>query len=197
LHRTIRLAGALALLLAGAAPSRAGSICGIVRNGVTMQPVPSAAVFLFDSLDQYTGRYAGTDLSGHYCIHGILPGTYTIQVRVDDYLTAVVRDVVVDDVTSVDVTMRPPFFLEQPWPNPARTDVTFRLDTPDGAETRLEVFDVHGRIVMRWAGVGPVGGRTIGWNLRDLKGEPVASGIYWVRLRAGGKEAVRRLVRLR
>lgn len=191
-------AGILALLLfVSAGFARAGSICGTVRDGTTLQPVPNAAVFLFDNLDQYTGLYAGTDVAGRYCINNVPNGTYTVQVRVDDYLAAVVRGIVVDNTTAVDVTTRPPLFLDQPWPNPARNDVTFQLDAPDGAETSLEVYDVRGRLVMGWSGSGPAGGRTIHWNLRDTHGEPVASGIYLVRLRAGGNEVVRRFVRIR
>lgn len=196
---TISPAGVLTLLLFGAASvCDAGSICGTVRDGVTLQPVPNAAVFLFDNLDQYTGLYAGTDVDGRYCIHSIPAGTYTIQVRVDDYLSAVVRDIVVeDDATGVDVTTRPPLFLDQPWPNPATNEVTLRLDAPDGADTQLEIYDVRGRLVMGWRGSGPTGGRTIRWDLRDASGSPVASGMYLVRLRAGGDEVVRRFVRLR
>jgi hypothetical protein len=200
LHATISPAGVLALLLflESAGLASAGSICGTVRDGISLQPVPNAAVFLFDDLDQYTGLYAGTDVDGHYCINNIPAGTYTIQVRVDDYLSAVVRGIAVeDDATAVDVTTRPPLFLGQPWPNPARNDVTFQLDAPDGAQTSLEVYDVRGRLVMGWSGIAPAGGRTIHWNFRDAHGESVASGIYLVRLRAGGNEAVRRFVRIR
>jgi len=198
-HATIAPAGVFALLLIVFAPAvcLAGSVCGTVRDSQTLQPVPNAAVFLFDNLDQYTGRYAGTDLAGHYCIDNVPNGTYTLQVRVNDYLAAVVRGIVVDDATSVDVTARPPLFLNQPWPNPATSDVVFELDAPDGASTLLEVYDVRGRLVMGWSGDGPSGTRTIRWNLRDAGGEPVASGIYLVRLRSGGNEAVRRFVRLR
>jgi hypothetical protein len=190
-------AGVLALLLCGTSPCLAGSICGTVRDGVTLQPVSNAAVFLFDNLDQYTGLYAGTDVAGHYCINDIPSGTYTIQVRVDNYLSAVVRGIVVDDATDVDVTTRPPLFLDQPWPNPATNDVTFSLDSPDGVDTQLEVYDVSGRLVMGWRGDGPAGGRTIRWNLQDANGNSIASGIYLVRLRAGGNDVVRRFVRLR
>lgn len=185
-------------MISGARPASAGTICGTVRDGVTLQPVPHAAIFLFDELDQYTGLYAGTDEVGHYCIASVAPGTYTIQVRVDNYVTAVVRGVVVeDDATDVDVTTRPPLFLENPWPNPATNDVSFRLDAPEGVETTLEVYDVRGRLVMGWRGEGPSGGRTINWNLKDASGSPVASGIYLVRLRAGDNEIVRRFVRIR
>lgn len=193
---TIAYAGLFGLLFLASA-ARAGSICGTVRDGATTQPVPNAAVFLFDNLDQYTGRYAGTDVNGHYCIDNVPSGTYTIQVRVNDYLSAVVRGIVVEDATAVDVTTRPPLFLDQPWPNPATNEVTFRLDAPGGADTRLEVYDVRGRLVMGWRGEGPTGGRTIRWDLRDAQGDPISSGIYLIRLRAGGNEIVRRFVRIR
>ena len=193
---TMTFAGVCSLLLLAGA-CRAGSICGTVRDGVTSQPVPNAAVFLFDNLDQYTGLYAGTDVNGHYCLDNVPSGTYTIQVRVDDYLSAVVRGIVVDNSTGVDITTHPPLFLDQPWPNPAQNDVTFRLDAPEGLETRLEVYDVRGQLIMGWRGDAPTGGRTIRWNLRDANNQPVASGIYLVRLRAGGSEIVRRFVRLR
>ena len=197
LRATIAPAGVALLLLVSAGIVRAGSICGTVRDGASLQPVPNAAVFLFDDLDQYTGLYAGTDVNGHYCINSIPVGTYTIQVRVDDFVSAIVRGVFVDEDTAVDVTTRPPLFLGQPWPNPARNDVAFQLNAPDGAQTTLEVYDVRGRLVMGWSGDGPTDGRTIHWNLRDAHGEPVASGVYLVRLRAGGNEVVRRFVRIR
>ena len=184
-------------LMAGSRSAFAGTICGTVRDGVTLQPVSNAAVFLFDQFDQYTGLYAGTDGAGHYCIGDVAAGTYTIQVRVNNYVTAVVRNVLVDDATDVDVTTRPPLFLDNPWPNPATTGVSFRLNAPAGAETTLEVYDVRGRLVMGWRGAAPLGDRTINWNLKDAGGNPVASGVYLVRLRAGGSEMVRRLVRIR
>lgn len=192
-------AGLLIGLLIVTGPSGAclaGTLCGTVRDAQTLQPVPRAAVFLFDPLDQYTGLHAGTGVDGRYCIGDIPSGTYTLQVRVDDYLAAVVRDIVVDDATSVDVHTRTPVFLGQPWPNPAAGGVAFDIATPNGAPTTLEVFDVRGRQVMGWRGPG-TGDQTIRWNLTDADGSPVASGIYLVRLRAGGNEAVRRFVRLR
>lgn len=195
----IALAGVLIALLAVTGSSGtclAATLCGTVRDAQSLQPVPGAAVFLFDPLDQYTGLHAGTDLDGRYCIGDIPNGTYTLQVRVDDHLAAVVRDIVVEDATSVDVRARMPVFLGQPWPNPATNGVTFGLASPNGEPTTLEVFDARGRLVMGWTGSG-TGNRTMHWNLRDADGSPVASGIYLVRLRAGGNEAVRRFVRLR
>ena len=80
----------VAILIAAAAPSLAGSVCGTVRDALTNQPVPQAAIFLFDNANQYTGLYAGTDVNGHYCVNNVPDGTYTLQVRVNDYLVATV-----------------------------------------------------------------------------------------------------------
>jgi hypothetical protein len=192
----MRLGAALLLLLAGAAPSGAGTICGTVRDAQSSQPVPHAAVFLFDDQDQYTGLYAATDQDGSYCIATVPDGTYAIQVRVDDYVAAVVRGVVVADVTSVDIEASLRFYLGEPTPNPASTGVTFRLTTPRSEGITLEVYDVRGRLMKGWRGDGS-GGRDVYWDLRDTRGSPVASGVYLVRLRAGGAQQVRRLLCVR
>lgn len=200
LRLTPFIPGLLAAAIVGCAVSVtfAGTICGTVRDADTSQPVPNAAVFLFDQLDQYTGLYAGTDALGQYCITGVASGTYTLQVRVDDYLAAVVRDIIVDNATSVDVNANPRFFLDQPWPNPASNQIFFRLGAASGADVTLEVFDVQGRVVAGWSGSGPgAAGRTVEWNLRDPDQNDIPSGVYFARLRSGGSEIVRRFVRLR
>jgi hypothetical protein len=171
-------------------------ICGTVRDAVSLQPVPHAAVFLFDNQNHYTGLYAGTDVGGAYCITSVSPGTYTLQVRVDDYVAAVVRGVVVNDATSVDVDATPRIYLGQPAPNPASAGVTFRLGAPEGADATLEVFDICGRLVKGWR--GSVSMRTtVYWDMHDPRGSAVPSGVYLVRLRVGGAESVRRFVCVR
>jgi hypothetical protein len=186
-------------IVTGLAPvAIAGTVCGTVRDAQTLQPIPNAAVFLFDHLDQYTGLYTGTDPGGQYCILNIPSGTYTIQVRVDDYIAAVVRDIVVDNATSVDITTSPRFFLDQPWPNPAANRIFFRMGATSETVVSLEVFDVRGRLVAGWTGNGPgSAGRTVEWNLQDLEHNDVPSGVYFARLRSDGHEVVRRFVRLR
>jgi hypothetical protein len=185
--------------IAIATASFAGSICGTVRDVTNNQPVPQAAIFLFDNADQYTGLYDDSDVNGQYCINNIAVGTYTLQVRVDDYLVATIYGVEVTETpTGVDVDISPRFSLEQPWPNPASTMVTFRLHTPPDARVQLDVFDVGGRRVYGWQGQGTgTGERTIEWNLRDFNGSELKSGIYFVRLNADGANVVRRFVRLR
>jgi hypothetical protein len=181
------------------APAFAGSICGTVRDVTNNQPVPQAAVFLFDNSDQYTGLYDDTDVNGEYCIDNVPVGVYTLQVRVNNYMIALVPGVEVEETpTGVDVDLTPRFSLAQPWPNPASTNVTFRLNSEPGSDIELDVFDVTGRRLYGWKGsAGETGERTIEWNLRDFNGADIQSGIYFVRLNTSGTTAVRRFVRLR
>jgi hypothetical protein len=197
--RATRAAGAFialtcALLLVGSV--HAGTICGTIRDGQTLQPVERAAVFLFDSDDAYTGLHAATDAAGRYCITEVLAGTYTVQVRVDDYLTAVVRDVVVEEATNVDVHTGSQFLLAAPRPNPARSEVFFEFAVPSGVGVALEVYDLRGRLVKGWKGDGG-SDRRVRWDLRDREGNDVAAGTYFVRLRTDDTEIVQRFVRLR
>jgi hypothetical protein len=60
----------------------------------------------------------------------------------------------------------------------------------DGGSARgdalLRIVDVHGRLVRQLA-LGTSGTR---WDARDLAGERVASGVYWVMLETAGRAAV-------
>ena len=193
------LATALAaILIVTSAPSFAGSICGTVRDATTNQPVPQAALFLFDNLDQYTGLYADTDVSGYYCIDNVAVGFYTLQVKVDNYLVATIPGVEVTETpTGVDVNIPPRFGIDS-WPNPASSAITFRLQAPANSELTLDVYDVTGRRLYGWKGPSSrAGERSIEWNLQDFNGTDLQSGIYFVRMHAAGQTAVRRFVRLR
>lgn len=83
-----------------------------------------------------------------------------------------------------------------PAPNPTRDGVRFAFDlAADGADVRLELFDVRGRAVRALA-AGPraAGRQTIAWDGRDANGARLPAGLYFARLRAGGEEAVQRVV---
>jgi hypothetical protein len=82
-----------------------------------------------------------------------------------------------------------------PRPNPAREAVRFDLGLPRAGDLDLEVFDLAGRRVRVLAsGPRPAGGASVAWDLRDDAGARVAPGVYVVRARAAGNEAVRRVV---
>ncbi|HPF34847.1 MAG TPA: family 16 glycosylhydrolase [Candidatus Krumholzibacteria bacterium] len=71
-------------------------------------------------------------------------------------------------------------------PNPfnARTEIRFEL--PDGGAYELAVYDVSGRRVATFSGVGAAGANSVMWDGRDDAGVELASGLYQARLTTAG-----------
>ncbi len=86
------------------------------------------------------------------------------------------------------------------WPqgaNPFRTATSFRWAVPEEGECTLRVYDVAGAVVRTLAaGRVPAGEHLSRWDGRDDRGGPVGAGVYFVELRAGGAQSVRRVARL-
>jgi sugar lactone lactonase YvrE len=84
-------------------------------------------------------------------------------------------------------------------PNPfgRRTHVGFEVPSPGGVVT-IEIFDLAGRRVRELLRARvPSGRHAVVWDGRDDRGNDVAQGIYFCRMRAPEFSASRRMVRLR
>jgi hypothetical protein len=81
-------------------------------------------------------------------------------------------------------------------PNPFVAGTSIRVDTPSGADGSLIVCDIGGRVVRHLAGgrFGP-GSREVTWDGRGDRGQPLAAGVYLVRL-VGGPRALQMRVAL-
>ena len=82
-----------------------------------------------------------------------------------------------------------------PAPNPCRPGTDLQFYLPVRAEVRLVVYDVTGRLVRSLLDeeVLAVGEHNITWDGTSQLGTPVASGIYFYRLRVGEVEVDRKL----
>lgn len=84
------------------------------------------------------------------------------------------------------------------WPNPARGPVGLSASLGERRHVRLEVLDIEGRLVTTLIdgerGPGPV---FASWDGRNDQGRPLPSGVYLVRLQAGGTVTTTRVVRVR
>ncbi|MFN2370797.1 MAG: carboxypeptidase regulatory-like domain-containing protein, partial [Candidatus Krumholzibacteriia bacterium] len=140
----------LALFLA--APAAAGTVCGHITDADTGQPVAGAGVFVREPAGQYAGALAVSDAAGAWCIDGLAAGTYTLEFRVDDYVSAFVSGVVVtSDLSDVPVALtRAVLVLDPPWPNPASGAVKLRLHLARSAPVELRIHDARGRLVRAW-----------------------------------------------
>lgn len=87
------------------------------------------------------------------------------------------------------------YYLEANYPNPfnPRTTIAFTLPAVSNAE--VDIFDLKGTRVWSKTLSGLAAGRhTLSWEGRDFRGDPVASGVYFYRLRAGDYEQTRKMV---
>jgi len=86
--------------------------------------------------------------------------------------------------------------LHENYPNPFRDATTIEYDVPEQMSVRIAVFDVLGRRVATLVrGERSPGQYTVTWAPEDRGG--LASGVYFLRLRAGGTTKTNRLTFVR
>ena len=90
------------------------------------------------------------------------------------------------------------FELKQNYPNPFNPSTTIEFSLPKASDVRLEIFDLTGRVLIRLEkGSLKAGTYKVQWNGMNAKGQPVASGMYFYRLQAGGKTMMKKMILLR
>ncbi len=108
---------------------------------------------------------------------------------------------VVGNITSV-ATVAPvtptTFVAYQNYPNPFNPETVIPFEISDGAEVRVDVYNVLGeRINTVLNAALPAGEHQITWTGTNTNGLAVASGIYLYHLQAGGVSVVRKMTLLR
>ena len=137
--------------------------------------------------------------------------TSTMKVRfaaadsgAGDIVEAAIDDVIAYDAATALVGAPNPILpaalsFRAPRPNPSRGDVTLELDLalPQTSQLNVDIYDVHGRHQRTLErGIAPAGTRTLRWDGRDDRGEPVKAGLYFIRARAGVSQAQARIARM-
>ena len=90
------------------------------------------------------------------------------------------------------------FSLDQNYPNPFNSGTTIRFTLPQLAPVKLTVFNLAGQPVVELLdGERPAGAYAISWDGRGQNGQPLATGTYLYRLRAGDQVTTRKLMLLR
>jgi hypothetical protein len=103
-----------------------------------------------------------------------------------------------DNVSGLGILNANRFFLYQNYPNPFNpvTNVTFTL--PSRGHAKLSIYNIEGRLVKTLVdGEFDGGAKTVLWNGTDSRGNPVASGVYFYRLRAGADVMTKKMILLK
>ena len=131
-----------------------------------------------------------------------LTGVTTVFTEIPGFIStdAATKTVdVVGDLTGIGDGLAPlALALDQNVPNPFNPATAIGFEVDRAANVTLTVYDVSGRrvrtLVSRFMTPGIY---TEEWNGRDARGEGVASGVYFYRLRAGDRAITKKMVYLK
>jgi hypothetical protein len=139
--------------------------------------------------------------SWHWSVSG--PYTAIARLRVRDASVASASDsastpfAIDPSFTGVGAPTPGAIALGSPWPNPAAGTTTIALSLPAAARVEAVVLDVAGRRVASLLDANVAAGEhSLRWSGADALGRRAPAGLYFVRVRAGAFEGMRRMVRL-
>ena len=130
--------------------------------------------------------------SARYKIEAPAPGekrAFQLVVGTSDFVKARLRTAEALPTT---------FALESVFPNPSSGPATIRFGLPQQEDVTLDVYNVLGQRVatVLQQATRKEGFHAVQWNGRDGSGAPLASGVYFIRLRAGDFVATEKVVRV-
>jgi len=103
-----------------------------------------------------------------------------------------------NEVTSDAPVVPSAAFLDQNFPNPFNPRTVIRFGLDESSPVRIDVFDPRGALVRTLADMPYAAGiHEVEWNGAGDAGEPLASGVYFYRLRTAAGEITRKMVLLR
>ncbi len=124
-------------------------------------------------------RFVATDLS---------PGSL-VEAAVDDIMVSIVRPPTIG-LPEAEVGRVFMLRLGSCVPNPMRPSTRIPFELPAAGPATIKIYDVNGRLVrtLLEASKLEAGPQSVAWDGRNGAGQPVVSGVYFVRLQAASGE---------
>jgi hypothetical protein len=166
---------------------RAAGVEVLSWTGAKSPDIDGDCVVLHDDLVHVSALIGTSD----FCAD--LDGSGTVT-EADVAIVQAAMGQICSQLAAVDVGDSPHPAL-QVLPNPSRGEVIFQFAVHDRGPVDVELFDAAGRLVRGWPGVTPIGVVQVWrWDGRDASAREVPSGVYFVRVRAGGDRLVRSIL---
>jgi hypothetical protein len=131
------------------------------------------------SIDPLTGVIEWTPTS-------LLDPSVTITVTNSEGTAEQSFNIHIEGPTGIDAEIPSQYFLADNFPNPFNPSTTIRFGLPAAGHVEINIFDIAGQKVNSLVNNPfPAGAHEVVWTGRDDRGNLLASGIYFYRLRAG------------
>ncbi len=181
-------------------------ITGIVSDSAGGIPIPGALVEIVGL------RSDTTDSTGVYLMRWNQDDHYSLKASAAGYTTVIYDSLKFENDSTINFSLSTDsgvagkpgvnvFItrLEQPFPNPGRSEVHIRYQLAAAGPAVLEIYDISGRRIKSLPqGSVPAGAvRTFTWDGSDQSGKNVPAGVYFCRLAAGGMTKIRRMIMLK
>ncbi|MCK4695991.1 MAG: T9SS type A sorting domain-containing protein, partial [Candidatus Cloacimonetes bacterium] len=88
--------------------------------------------------------------------------------------------------------------LFQNYPNPFNPETVIKYQLLENSNVELKIYNIKGQLVKTIVSEKQYTGRySVTWNSRDNMDRPIASGIYFYKLKAGNYEKVKKMILLK
>lgn len=153
------------------------------------------------------GEVASTDSIYLFLTDNNSSGELEVTLNVTDNFTAresrntlnFAWNVIVEDVSSTNEEVLPIVTaIYQNVPNPFNPETTIRFDLSNSVDVKLDIYNVKGQKIKTLVNTTlEPGVHTYIWQGEEDNGSPVASGVYFYKLKAGEFEQVRKMMVLK
>lgn len=177
-----------------------GTLTGTITNE-SGDPVANAII--------QAGMFsATTDASGIYSMDVAGVTFQKVYINSGDFDIEVAEDVVVSDGETTTLDFVYHFTSEEPnlvvpkitqlnnnYPNPFNPTTTIGFNLKEEAKVKIEIYNIHGQKVDTVAdGYYGAGYNNVNWNGVDGEGRPVASGVYFYKMKAGRYTSTKKMI---
>jgi len=156
---------------------------------------------LFYCNDTELGSVLAEPYSLNYSTVDLNPGDYEIVAEAWDLLNNTVRDTVTITILPVSALNEPDMplkFSMQSYPNPFNATTTFQYSLPDDGHVCLSIYTITGGLVTTLVNERrPAGRYQQRWDARDLKGNALATGIYYYQIKTENEQKTGKLLLLK
>ncbi len=171
---------------------------GETINSILM--IPNQEWIIMDNqqisnLASYNGNFV------HFSIQPLSEGQYNAQINIyadqENYQIPITINVQNTSSENDELALQPQ--LENPYPNPfffgsSKDFLKIKYQIAKKSKTELTIYNIKGQLIAKPVNEMQNAGKyTVNWNLKNVLGKKISSGIYFLRLKSAGKTMIKKI----